>query len=107
MLQKYKWTIRFTLLTPILLVLAFYFMNDGHDDFQPTFFLFPFVTILFFVWHHPINFIFLLLVFLQYPSYGLILDKYKNRFPYIGFIILLLHLLLVLVSYSLSPEIVK
>jgi len=106
MLQKYKWTIRLTVLTPFLLVLAIFLMGGGHGYFEPTFVLFPLATILFF-WYHTMNPAFLCMALIQYPLYGFILDKYRQRLPYIGLLIILLHLLLAILSYSICPEIFK
>lgn len=103
MVEKYKWTIRFTVLTPILLMLAIFLMGGGHGYFEPTFLLFPTATILF-IWYDTMNLAFLFMAFIQYPVYGLIHDKYKHRFQYIGLIIILLHFILAYLSYSIRPE---
>ena len=101
MLQKYNWTIRFLILTPILLLLSIFLMGGGHGFFEPTFVLFPWATMLFF-WYDTMNFAFLSMALIQYPVYGLILDKYKSQ--YIGLFITLLHIVLAILSYISRPQ---
>lgn len=104
MLKNYKWTIGFALLTAILLALSVLIIETAYSKL--TLFFFPLAAIFFFIWHNP-GLIFPLLVFLQYPIYGLIIDKYKARFQYLTLAILLLHIVFAIMAYSISPMDIK
>ena len=78
MVKKYTWTIRFIYLTPLLLIFAVFLMGGGHGFYWPAIVLFPFglVSICFF---NRIEFPFVLLALLQYPLYGVFMDRLSNR----------------------------
>ena len=78
MTTKYKWTIRFSLLTPILLMIAVLLMGGGHGWFQPAIAIFPYGMVGT-VWQDRISLPFVILGVLQYPFYGILIDKSKDK----------------------------
>lgn len=73
-----KWTIRFVLLTPVLLFIAVFLAGGGHGWYEPAIMLFPFglISILF---SRSIELPFIILAILQYPVYGLLIDSIGTR----------------------------
>jgi hypothetical protein len=106
MLNKFKTTIILTISTPILIIICVVLMGGGHGYFEPTFVVFPFATILF-AFFNTMNYTFLFASLIQYPIYGLLIDKLRHRFNLIAFFIVLVHITLILISYSMRPEAFK
>ncbi|MFV8345598.1 hypothetical protein [Flavobacterium sp. ZB4P13] len=98
--KNLKWTLRFGMLTPILILIAIFLAGGGHGYFEPIFILFPFscISIIFF---NEINLLFIFIALIQYPIYGLLLDKMKVK--NIAFFIILAHLFLAITTYVLRP----
>jgi len=71
---EYKWTIRLTLLTPILALLSLFLMGGGHGWYAPAIFLFP-TGMVNLIWENQLSTAFLKLGLVQYPLYGLLIDK--------------------------------
>lgn len=105
MSQKYKWTRRLSLLTIPLLVVVVLSMGAGHGSYLPAMFLFPFglVSIVLF---REITIPFVIIAILQYPVYGFVIDKVKNseKYKWIAFLILFVHLLLAMVIIGMTGE---
>ena len=74
MTSKYKWTVRFCLLTPLLLIAAVFAMGGGHGTYIPAMSLFPF-GMLGILFQDRISFPFIIIALLQFPFYGFIVDK--------------------------------
>lgn len=74
MTRQYKWTIRFCLLTPILLFVAVYTMGAGHGSYIPAMSIFPF-GLLGILIQDRITWPFIVIAILQYPLYGFLIDK--------------------------------
>ena len=74
MTRRYKWTITFCLLTPLLLFVAVYTMGAGHGSYIPAMGLFPF-GLLGLLLQDRISWPFIVIAIIQYPLYGLIIDK--------------------------------
>lgn len=72
--RQYKWTVRFSIMTPLLLIVAGFAMGAGHGTYIPAMSLFPF-GMLGVLLQDRINLPFIIVAILQYPTYGLILDK--------------------------------
>lgn len=90
--QKYKWTIRFLILTPLLLLVTMIIAGGGHGFNQPIFTLFPFATFQC-IWSKDLSFINFIIAAIQFPIYGLCIDKSKNK-KKTWIVILILHILL-------------
>lgn len=78
--ERYKWTKRFLILTPLFLLICMILAGGGHGFVQPIFALFPFATFTC-IWFTELSFFNLILAILQFPVYGLLLDKarYKRK----------------------------
>lgn len=90
--ERYKWTIRFLILTPLLLLVAMIIAGGGHGFIQPIFALFPFATFQC-IWSKDPSFINFIIAVFQFPIYGLCIDKSSNK-KKTWIIILTLHVLL-------------
>lgn len=105
MTTKYKWTIKLSLLTPLLLTMAVFAMGAGHGTYIPAMGLFPF-GMLGIIWQDTISLPFIIISVLQYPMYGYIIDKViltkQTKFAIPG--LLLIHLILVVIIIKLSGD---
>jgi len=102
MLRKYKWTIRFIVFTPVLILLSFFLLGGGHGWIEPTVLLFPFATIQF-IRTTEIDLGIILASLIQYPVYGLVIDSF-NKNTTVKLLLVVIHILLVVLSYSFIPE---
>ena len=75
---NYKWTIRFSILTPILIIICVYFIGGGHGLYIPTMVLFPLAT-LNTIWQDHLSETFLIVGAFQFILYGIIIDKLKSK----------------------------
>lgn len=93
--SKYKWTIRFSLLMPLLVIIAVVLMGGGHGWCQPAMTLFPWGMIGT-LWQDTITLPSLITGILQYPLYGLLIDKTDHRVhkKSLTLILILTHLVL-------------
>lgn len=106
MIKNLKWTVRFGIITPILIVIAVFLAGGGHGYFEPIIFLFPFPSISILVFDE-INLGFALIALIQYPIYGLLIDKIKNNHKVMmrtGLAIILSHTSVAIVIYIFRPE---
>jgi hypothetical protein len=98
-----KWTIRLSMITPLLLIMAMALAGGGHGWYEPAITLFPvgLVSILFL---RTITIPFMILAILQFPFYGIILDKAgnKKRLKMTAFCILVFHFILAVLILKLS-----
>ncbi|WP_018342184.1 hypothetical protein [Cytophaga aurantiaca] len=102
MFRKYKWTICFIVLTPVLIIACFFLLGGGHGWIEPTIILFPFATIQF-IRSSTIDLGFLLAGFFQYPLYGLLIDSFQKK-NITKILLITLHVILILVSYQFIPK---
>ena len=72
--SRYKWTIKLTLLTPFLALLSLFLMGGGYGWATPTMILFPFGSFIL-IWENQLSIPLLIIGLLQYPAYGLIIDR--------------------------------
>ncbi|MEN2415239.1 hypothetical protein [Flavobacterium mesophilum] len=100
--ERYKWTIRFLILTPLLLLIAMIIAGGGHGFVQPIFALFPFATFQC-IWSKDLSFINFIIAVVQFPIYGLCIDKSINKTKN-GIIILVLHVLLAGLIFVFASE---
>lgn len=75
---KFQWTIIFSLFTPLLILLAIFFMGGGHGTYKPTIILFPFGMIGT-SFQQSITLPFTILGIVQFPIYGYLLDNIKKQ----------------------------
>ncbi|MEN2400727.1 hypothetical protein GKZ90_0013135 [Flavobacterium sp. MC2016-06] len=76
--EKYKWTKRFLILTPFFLLFSMFIAGGGHGFVQPIFALFPFATFTC-IWMSELGFLNLILALIQFPVYGLLIDKANDK----------------------------
>ena len=74
MKDRFKWTIRLSSMTPVLLIFSVFAIGGGHGTFLPTIWLFP-LAMIETIWQDTLSPLFFVLAILQYPSYGLIVDR--------------------------------
>jgi hypothetical protein len=106
MATKYKWTVRLSLLTPILIVICIFLMGGGHGWYTPTMVLFPWAT-LNTAWQGRLSEPLLIAGAFQFIIYGFLIDKTKdNKFHGVTIMtILTLHIALVILILTLkNPE---
>lgn len=74
MLHRFMFTVVLSLITPLLILLAAYLAGGGHGSYETAIILFPWglISIVFF---SSIKLPFIILAIIQYPVYGLIIDK--------------------------------
>jgi hypothetical protein len=80
MLKSYKYLLGLSLVTPLLLIIAVFFLGGGHGWYEPAIILFPlgFLGAI----RQNSDTLFIILALLQFPLYGLLLDlatKYNNQ----------------------------
>jgi hypothetical protein len=102
MINKYQTTTRLSILTPFLLIGVIFLMGGGHGFYAPGILLFPTGLISFSIYHE-LQIPFIILAIIQYPVYGLIIDKSINKPKSILFI-LLFHLGLSLLVFMTTNE---
>lgn len=101
-LRKYKWTKRFLILTPIFLVIAVFLTGGGHGYFQPMFLIFPFATFTC-IGNNALTLINLTLAIIQFPVYGILIDKSNNK-RMMSFIILIIHIVVSVIILKYANE---
>ena len=97
-MSDYTWTIRGALITPVLLLIAFFSMGGGHGSYAPAIFLFP-AGMLSIVVYQVIELPFMIAALIQYPLYGIILDRSQHKGITAG-VLAAVHLLLFVVIYT-------
>jgi hypothetical protein len=101
MREKYKWTFRFLILTPLLVILSIYLMGGGHGFYLPTIFLFPIATISM-LWSNDLRVVFMILALFQYPFYGYLIDKISNKI--IIWTMFIIHILIAIIIIKFRIE---
>ena len=71
---KSVWTITSLIVTPVLLIIAVFFMGGGHGTYIPAMFLFPWGMVNT-IWQDHLTDLSIILSILQYPVYGIFIDK--------------------------------
>lgn len=106
MATNYKWTIRFSILTPILIIICIFLMGGGHGWYTPANVLFPWAT-LNIVWQDHLSEPFMIAGAFQFIVYGVLLDKSRatNKENLVIAGILLTHIILAILILMLrNPE---
>jgi len=96
---KFRWTIIFSLFTPLLVLLVVFFMGGGHGTYLPSIILFPFGMIGT-TFQQSITALFTILGIVQFPVYGYLLDILKHN--KLKHLILIFHILLVVIILNIS-----
>ena len=101
----FTWTIRFGIITPLLIVVAVLLAGGGHGYFEPIIFIFPMsaISVIFF---QEIKIGFALLALIQYPLYGFLIDQIKdetNR-KLIAVLIIVFHILIAFLIWIYLPQ---
>jgi hypothetical protein len=94
--MKYKVTLILSLLTPLLLVIAVFLMGGGHGFYAPARVLFPSAMISFPIMNR-LEWPFIILGILQFPIYGLFIDKYPDKSKTV-ILLFAFHFLLVIIA---------
>lgn len=102
MSSSYPTTSLLTLLTPFLLLLVVFLMGGGHGYYEPAIILFPTGLISFSLFNE-IVIPFMILAVIQYPIYGLLIDKSKNKQKTLLFIIVF-HVGLTIITFLTVKE---
>ncbi len=100
------WLKRSVILTPILLLIAIFFIGGGHGWYEPAIVLFPWGSINI-MWQSIIGTPFMLLALVQYLVYGFLLDRAasRNRLNIMAWTIALIHIVLsIVILLNLSPN---
>jgi hypothetical protein len=105
MTRQYKWAVRLSLLTPLLLIVAVFAIGAGHGTYIPAMGLFPF-GMLSVLLQDRISLPFIIISILQYPLYGYIIDKAKSsrQLRLSLLTILLTHIVLATLIIKLTGE---
>ncbi|NNT71139.1 hypothetical protein HKT18_02815 [Flavobacterium sp. IMCC34852] len=101
-MKDLKWTGRLTIIGLLLLVINFMVIGGGHGYYELLFFTFPFPCLILNLFDE-INILVILILLIQYPLYGLILDKNKKSIKKAGLIILITHIVFALIAYQNMP----
>ncbi|GAB2781897.1 hypothetical protein GCM10027275_27070 [Rhabdobacter roseus] len=102
MKSNYKTTTTLSILTPFLLIGVFLLMGGGHGTYVPGILLFPTGLISFSIFHR-LEIPFIIIGILQYPFYGLLIDRAKNK-PKVTLIILAFHFGLVILTFITTND---
>lgn len=97
----YKYTKIFSLLTIPLAGITVFLAGGGHGTYLPFLVLFPF-GLLGTVFQTSISELFFIIGILQFPVYGFLIDKFKNRKSI--FLILLVHILVMTIIFIFKRE---
>lgn len=106
MATNYKWTIRFSILTPILILISVFFMGGGHGWYTPALVLFPWATFNT-AWQDRLSEPFMIAGAFQFIVYGFLIDKSRgaNNQAIATIGILLSHIILaILILVLRNPE---
>lgn len=101
MVQKYKWTILFILLTPVLIFVSFFLLLN-YGWIEPSILLFPFTAVQF-IRITGMNSAFMIASLIQYPLYGLLIDSF-DKIKNIKLLLVIIHIILAIASYLFIPE---
>ncbi len=97
MTTKYKSTLILSLLTPVLLVPVAFVMGGGHGTYAPGILLFPAGLVSFAIVGR-LETPFIILAVLQFPIYGLLIDRSENKAKTLRSIFVF-HFALVLITF--------
>ena len=102
MTRSYKTTSTLSILTPFLLIGVFLLMGGGHGYYAPGIFLFPTGLISFSIFNR-LEVPFIILGILQFPLYGLLIDRAGNKAK-TALIILAFHIGLALLTFMTTND---
>jgi hypothetical protein len=97
MFDRYLITTILTLLTPVLLLFVMFLMGGGHGFYEPAIVLFPTGLVSLSIFHE-IIIPFRVLAVIQFPLYGLLIDKSRDKYRTL-LLIIGFHLALALITF--------
>src|SRR5688500_11113407 len=101
--QRYKWTIRMAVITPLLIIICILFMGGGNGTYVPGMLFFPIATSNLILQDVLIPSLLFLSLF-QFTIYGFIVDKSHNK-PRVTILLFVFHLVWALaIIYLRRPE---
>jgi hypothetical protein len=100
--MKYKVTKIFSLLTPLLLVIVVFLGNAGHGSYAPMMMLFPTATIGFPIMGG-IEWPFIILGIIQFPVYGLLIDRSANK-PKTAILLSAFHFAMMIITFVTTRD---
>ena len=102
---NYKWTKRFCILTPILIIVCVFLMGGGHGWSTPAKVLFPWTT-LNTAWQDHLSEPFVIAGIFQFIVYGFLIDRTKGtkHQNWVILCILLTHIILATIIVTRNPE---
>jgi hypothetical protein len=100
--RPYKWTKRLSVIGIMLFLASIILGGGGHGYFEPFIIGFPWMSVSI-IWTENIPVIFILAGVLQYPIYGLIIDKKRAsvRIEYLIITLIISHILLMLTIFAM------
>lgn len=104
--KSHKWTIRFAVLTPVLVIICMFLIGGGHGWYTSAIVLFPWAT-LNTAWQNHLSEQCIFVGLLQFILYGFLIDITKNSKAQILVLvgILVLHVTLTILILTLrNPE---
>jgi hypothetical protein len=102
MTRSYKTTATLSILTPFLLLGVFLLMGAGHGTYAPGILLFPTSLISFSIFHR-LEVTFIIVGIIQYPLYGLLIDRAENK-PKVALMISAFHIGLALLTFMTTND---
>ena len=102
MSKKLSWFSKMTIIGLILIIINFLIIGGGHGYYEPLFLSFPIPCILL-NYFYEINLIIIILIFVQFPIYGFIIDKNKNQIRKMSLTLLIIHLILGIIALQFIP----
>jgi len=94
---SYIW--KLSIVGMLLIIIVFVIAGGGHGRLEPFFIVFPYS---FLVANHLTEAIWLmiLLMFIQYPIYGYLLDKNRNQLKRTTLIIAIIHIVFAIIAFQ-------
>ena len=93
-----NWKVKTTIIGLLLIIINFMFLCCGYNHFELFYFCFPFAGLVL-NYFDPL-YLFIIILFLQFPIYGFILDKSSKDLKNIFFIIAITHVIAFILAYQ-------
>jgi hypothetical protein len=96
--KKQTWISKMTIIGFLLIIINLIFLVFGYNHFELFYFCFPFAGLVL-NYLDPLS-LFIIILFLQFPAYGFILDKSSKNLKKIFFIIAITHIIAFILAYQ-------
>lgn len=97
--KKLTYVWKLSIVGMALIMVSFLIVGFGYSQLEPFFAIFPYAFIITkFIWDG--TWLMILLIFLQYPVYGYLLDKNRNQLKRTGLIIAILHVVFAIIAFQ-------